>query len=128
WGAQAYGKITSKQPLAALVKRHGWEIFEASAGTQCIRRPANPEDPDTAADIADVVRDLTTRNKKPTLPEVGNQLRSRWGAQAYGKITSKQPLAALVKRHGWEIFEASAGTQCIRRPANPEDHDGGQTR
>ncbi|MYR82265.1 aminoglycoside phosphotransferase family protein [Streptomyces filamentosus] len=128
WGAQAYGKITSKQPLAALVKRHGWEIFEASAGTQCIRRPANPEDPDTAAGIADVVRDLTTRNKKPTLPEVGNQLRSRWGAQAYGKITSKQPLAALVKRHGWEIFEASAGTQCIRRPANPEDHDGGQTR
>ncbi|MFJ6037226.1 hypothetical protein, partial [Streptomyces ardesiacus] len=112
------------QPLTALVRHHGWEIIEIGSGTQCIRQPATPGDPDIAADIADVVRGLGEQGQKPILPVVGKRLRSRWGVETYKKITSKQPLTALVRHHGWEIIEIGSGTQCIRQPATPGDQDG----
>ncbi|MFJ3941463.1 hypothetical protein [Streptomyces parvus] len=114
-----------------VLQEPGWELVGKPArvrrkGAVPAPRSARRKAPDIAADIADVVRELAAQDRHPVLPELGIRLRARWGAEAYREITSKQPLTALVRHHGWEVAEIRPGALYIRRPAG--SHDGGHER
>ncbi|MFE7000151.1 hypothetical protein ACFVBM_11420 [Streptomyces griseus] len=126
------GPKAGRSLRAKIIQEPGWELTGKPPLPDRVRRkaavPASRPTADIAADIADVVREIIAEGQKPVLPDVGHRLRSRWGPEAYRRITFKQPLAALVRHHGWEVIEIEAGTQCIGRPAAPGDQDGGHTR
>ncbi|WP_215187750.1 phosphotransferase [Streptomyces sp. McG8] len=113
-----------------VLQEPGWELVVNKPLPSRVRRkpavPAPRTDPDIAADIANVVRELAAQDRQPVLTELGIRLRSRWGAETYREITSRQPLTALVRHHGWEVAEIRPGALYIRRPAQPPGrHDGG---
>ncbi|MFE5964367.1 phosphotransferase [Streptomyces sp. NPDC056463] len=112
-----------------LLQEPGWELVGKPPHPSRVRRTAAvpaartaPDiAPDISADIADVLRELAAQGQEPMLTKVGSRLRSRWGLEAYKRITASQPLTGLVRQHGWEVTEIKPSVHYIRRPAEPAE-------
>ncbi|MEU6983861.1 hypothetical protein ABZ946_10560, partial [Streptomyces sp. NPDC046324] len=73
-------------------------------------------EPDVAADIEETVEELAAQGKEAALTTIGNRLRTRWGSEAYQRITAGRRLPLLATDHGWEVVEVRRDVLCLRRP------------